>query len=60
MTSNKIRFEIHDSDTPVPGAEIDPEAHRVISGLADRYGSQATRAGHMAWAELHNRRAVTT
>ncbi|WP_326646717.1 hypothetical protein OG884_19005 [Streptosporangium sp. NBC_01755] len=53
-----VRFEIHDANTPVPGALADPGAHRLVSALADRYGSGGTRNGHKAWAELHVRQVA--
>lgn len=53
-----VRFEVHDPNTPVPGAVVDRDAHRLISALSDRYGSGGTREGHMAWAELYIRQAA--
>ncbi|MFN2636805.1 MAG: hypothetical protein ABR585_07260 [Gemmatimonadaceae bacterium] len=58
VNSSRIRFEIHDPNTPIPGATLDPDAHRLISALADQYGSGGTRGGHVAWAELHDRQAA--
>ncbi|MEV7005306.1 hypothetical protein [Streptosporangium sp. NPDC051022] len=53
----RIRFEVHDPNTSVPGAYPDPDAHRIASARADRYGSRRTRDGHMYWAELHGQGA---
>ncbi|WP_433363860.1 hypothetical protein [Streptosporangium sp. CA-115845] len=53
-----VRFEIHDANTPVPGASTNPGTHQLVSALADRYGSGGTRGGHMAWVELHVRQVA--
>ncbi|MFD8558217.1 hypothetical protein ACFV1N_13130 [Streptosporangium canum] len=55
----RIRFEVHDPNSPQDGAVTDYEAHRLASAKADWYGSAGTRTGHMAWAELRVRQAVT-
>jgi hypothetical protein len=55
-----IRFEIHDSNTPLPGIVVNRDVQRLVSEKADRYGSSGTRAGHMAWAELRTWQAVAS
>ena len=53
IDSERIRFEMHDPDEDIPGAEPPIGVHRRVSALADAYGAARTRTGHMTYAEIH-------
>ncbi|MFI6890143.1 hypothetical protein [Streptosporangium canum] len=58
IAPNCIRFEVRDPNTPKPGTPPRPDAWRLVSTLADRYGSRGTRGNHMSWAELYVRQVA--
>ncbi|MER5326783.1 hypothetical protein [Streptosporangium roseum] len=58
IAPNCIRFEVRDPNTPKPGTPTHPHAWRLVSVLADRYGSRGTRGNHMSWAELYIRQVA--
>ncbi|MEV4246861.1 hypothetical protein AB0J63_26035 [Streptosporangium canum] len=53
-----IRFEVRDPNTLKPGTPTHPDAWRLVSALADRYGSRGTREAHISWAELYVRQVA--
>jgi hypothetical protein len=58
VAPNCIRFEVRDPNTSKPGTPTPSDAWRLVSTLADRYGSRGTRDAHMSWAELYVRQVA--